>query len=756
MKEKPLILLVEKRNVVGDILKKATPSVAPWKFFPVSKPGHIRAELVGHVPFIALFRPQGYSESETAEIINELRSLDTDIKICVLLDDTDEDPQNWYQMGIFEVMSSGFDVRSLALFLENSLGRKDIPARHVPISALSDSTDLKKLEDDIREKNIFLCGVLDAANSLMTVKNKDDSFNEALKSLGLAANAGRVYMMELRWTEIDSKCRSYLRYEWTNGIIPAEISNPVMQGLEIEKTYNGWFEKLGSGSVWKGLAKDFQEPARALLDVQHIRAILMLPLFSEDKKLWGAICFNYCNRETDWTESELTILKSAAADFSAALIYRSMEDELRKLNQSLEQRISARVKEVMDEAEKRKITENKLRQAYDTLCEQLEFQQKLMDTIPMPIFFKNKYMEYIDCNSAMCEFLRRNKSEVIGKTLESIKADLIDHAPIDKAIEAEIKLMQDGKFTPTEITWNFKDGTTRTAIVNKARYYDNEGNVAGIIGGLLDITEQKKAEKLSEIRLLQLMQSDKLASLGRLIAGVAHEINNPSNFITMNIPILKELWDNILPELKKRYDNEGDFQIGRFKYSILIKHTDKLFSGINDGANRIRNIIAELKNYAKPDKMDFDNNLDINIIISESVELLKNTIKSVNAEFKVIYGSNLPHFTGSVQKIEQVIINLVNNACDALSGENGVITVKSEYCAERNMLAVSVEDNGCGVSESDLDHIVDPFFTTKREKGGTGLGLSISLKIVEMHGGKLDFKSERGKGTMATVYLPII
>lgn len=755
MKDKPLILLIEKRNVVGDVLKKATPVVAPWKFFPVSKPGHIKAELVGKSPFIALFRPLGYSDAEASEIIAELRSFNTDIKICILLDDTDADPNYWYQMGIFEVMSSGFDERSLSLFIENSLGSKEIQRSQEMPAVFHENHDLKKMENNIRERDIFLRGVLDATNALMTIKNKDESFNQALKALGLASTAGRVYLMEFKYEQED-KCRSYLRYEWTNGIISADISNPEMQGLEIDKKSGGWFEKLNDGFVWKALAKDFQEAARALLESQHIRAVLMLPLFSEEKKLQGAIGFDYCNREEPWSDTELTILKSAAADFSAAIIYRRMEEELRKLNQSLEQRITARVKEVMDESEKRKTTEYKLRQAYDTLCEQLEFQQKLMDTIPVPIFFKNKFLEYIDCNSAMCEFLRRNKADVIGKTLEAFREDLADPATLDKVIEADIKLMQDGKFTPAEISVAFKDGITKTAVTNKARYYDNEGNVAGIIGGLLDITEQKKAEKLSELRLQQLMQSDKLASLGRLIAGVAHEINNPSNFITMNIPILKELWANILPELKKRYDSEGDFQIGRFKYSILIKHIDKLLSGINDGANRIRNIIAELKNYAKPDKMDFDNNLDINEIIEDAVGLLKNTIKSSNAEFNVLYGSGLPHFTGSAQKVEQVIINLVNNACDALSTERGVITVKSEYYADRNMLAITVEDNGCGIAENDLTHVVEPFFTTKREKGGTGLGLSISLKIIEMHGGNLEFKSELGKGTKATILLPII
>jgi polar amino acid transport system substrate-binding protein len=251
------------------------------------------------------------------------------------------------------------------------------------------------------------------------------------------------------------------------------------------------------------------------------------------------------------------------------------------------------------------------------------------------------------------------------------------------------------------------------------------------------------------------MQASKMVALGTLVSGVAHEVNNPNNFIMLNTPILKEAWDNAMPILEKYYEENGDFILGGMKYTDMRENIPSLFSGISDGAERIKHIVDELKNYVRDRSADLTQSVDINEVIKSSVSLLSNMIKNSTNHFSIEYDNKVPSIRGNFQRLEQVMINLVQNACQALPDSQKGIFISARFDKERSNITVSVRDEGSGIHSETLDHITDPFFTTKYDSGGVGLGLSISSKIIEEHGGTLNFKSEIGAGTTVEIKLPV-
>jgi polar amino acid transport system substrate-binding protein len=251
------------------------------------------------------------------------------------------------------------------------------------------------------------------------------------------------------------------------------------------------------------------------------------------------------------------------------------------------------------------------------------------------------------------------------------------------------------------------------------------------------------------------MQAGKMVALGTLVSSVAHEINNPNNFIMLNTPLLSEAWKGAMPILDEYYESHGDFVIGGMKYTEMRDSIPILFSGISDGAKRIKQIVEDLKDFVRRDASDMSQSVDMNAVLRSAISLLSNTIMKSTNHFSVVYGENLPVLKGNFQRFEQVMINLIQNACQALPDTRKGIFVSTSYDEKRPSIVVEVEDEGAGMPPEMLSHIADPFYTTKSDSGGLGLGLSISSRIVKEHGGVLTFASEPGKGTKAEIVLPI-
>lgn len=269
--------------------------------------------------------------------------------------------------------------------------------------------------------------------------------------------------------------------------------------------------------------------------------------------------------------------------------------------------------------------------------------------------------------------------------------------------------------------------------------------------------EKKKrlaALEQTRFREKQLIQADKMASLGTLVAGVAHEINNPTTSLMLNAPNLKKAWDAFLPILDTHFAKEPDARVCQMPYPELRRRMDLMLGAIQDGSARIKGIISELKDFSRPSEASMNPGIDVNQVVGKSLDLTHAILKKSTSYLTVDYGVNLPLVQGNFQKLQQVMINLLVNAGQALEGPEQSIHVQTRLNDEKNFLVIEVRDTGPGVTLENLKKMKDPFFTTRRDEGGTGLGLSISEKIILDHQGMLEFSSLPGQGLTARILLP--
>ncbi len=282
-----------------------------------------------------------------------------------------------------------------------------------------------------------------------------------------------------------------------------------------------------------------------------------------------------------------------------------------------------------------------------------------------------------------------------------------------------------------------------------------------VVGGVTiwnrSLTRQvaRRTDEL-KVRQQQLIQADKMTSLGILVAGVAHEINNPASLLLLNLPVLKETFDDLDEILEDYYDSHGDFYLAGLNYSRIRTEIPLMLQDMLDGTQHIRRIVNDLRDFARQEPLDLSEEVDLNIVATTAVRLTENTIRSSTRNFVVNLHSDLPKIKGSSQRLQQVVINLIVNACQALESMEQGIAITTSYDTVTRMICLSVKDEGKGIEPDNLGRLSDPFFTTKREQGGTGLGLSISSAIIEEHDGRLNFESAPGIGTKVTLYLPQI
>lgn len=311
------------------------------------------------------------------------------------------------------------------------------------------------------------------------------------------------------------------------------------------------------------------------------------------------------------------------------------------------------------------------------------------------------------------------------------------------------------KVKPLEHRIVRKDGTIRWVRSTIVLRKNENGELISYDGLITDITELKQAELLAASQREQLIQADKLATLGILVSGVAHEINNPNNFIMLNSNMISKVWKDVQNILNSYYESNGEFAIAGMPYSTSCGKVGELIDGIGKGARRIEKIVSSLKDFSKQDTGELKGTVDVKRMIETVTLILNNMIKKSTKNFHLNLEENLPTIEGNFQKLEQVIMNLITNACQALPDPQKALYVNAKHLTEENRIQIEIKDEGTGISEEDLKHIVDPFFTTKRDRGGTGLGLSIAYNIIKDHQGQMNFKSELNKGTQITLLLPI-
>jgi len=362
----------------------------------------------------------------------------------------------------------------------------------------------------------------------------------------------------------------------------------------------------------------------------------------------------------------------------------------------------------------------------------------VLEGIPDAILLIDLDLNVIWGNSGASLSFEIPKNELVGKSCESIWQCDAEQCQgcLRRVINEKVPLEAIQK-TPDGRTWGVKAFPVKNAA----------GKVLNVIQIASDMTEKMRLRD-------QASRSSHLAALGELAAGVAHEINNPTGTILLDMPMLRDVFTDLCPILEKYEAELKNMKIAGLPFARICQEIPIVIEEVQEGAQRIKKIVDELKDFSRPASGERDD-IDLNDIARKAVSLVRNPLKQATDNFSEKYCEKPLLCVGNAQRLEQVVVNLLLNACQSLPEREHGIHVETCMDKDADYVRILIRDEGVGVAEETLTQITDPFFTTRREVGGTGLGLSVSSRIIDEHKGSLTFASEPGVGTTVTVDLPL-
>ncbi|MTI81151.1 MAG: GAF domain-containing protein [Firmicutes bacterium] len=353
---------------------------------------------------------------------------------------------------------------------------------------------------------------------------------------------------------------------------------------------------------------------------------------------------------------------------------------------------------------------------YNEVLKSKKVWESTFQAVPDLLFVINKKFEVISINRDTIN--SRPAYEVIGqkcyeKLNSVIKCDL---CPAVKAFE-----------TGQPASAEMKGPAGKIMDIAAFPVLSSKGEVLEVVCHVKDVTEKLRMES-------QLFQSAKLAAIGEMAAGVAHELNSPLTAILGNAQLV----------LRKKPNNQPEY---------------RLLEDIKKCGTRCKRIIENLLTFSRQDKQQANQMVDINCVVENALSLIRYQIEQNGTELVVKQADDLPMIHGNSQQLEQVVLNLLLNAKDAL-GEKESKYIKITTGLKNNEnnateIFLKVGDNGCGIPKENMEQIFNPFFTTKEVQKGTGLGLSVSIGIAESHGGRIEVESKINQGSIFTMVLPL-
>lgn len=410
--------------------------------------------------------------------------------------------------------------------------------------------------------------------------------------------------------------------------------------------------------------------------------------------------------------------------------------------------------------------------------------RSMIDLIPANIFAKDKDSKFLAANTRVARGMGCTPDELIGKT----DFDFFPREMAQPYFDDEQNVIQSGQalIDREEPVLDKTTGETRIYLTSKVPVRDYAGTVIGTVGIGLDVTAQRENERkqrqlqeqlVEEIKqreqmALDLQLAQKLESVGRLAAGVAHEINTPIQFVNDSLYFLQSAFDDMNGLLEICRNVPGALAAGEptdnvinqiaeataaVDLAFLQEEIPKAFGRTFDGANRVANIVRAMKEFSHPDSSG-QSSADINEALQTTLIVATNEYKYV-AQVVTNFGE-LPLVICNIGELNQVFLNMIVNAAHAIhdSGKDtavGTISITTR-AIDDEWVEISFSDNGCGIPKEHIEKIYDPFFTTKEVGRGTGQGLAITRSIIiEKHGGTIQVDSTVGEGTKFILALPV-
>ncbi|MFQ5751851.1 MAG: PAS domain S-box protein, partial [bacterium] len=572
-----------------------------------------------------------------------------------------------------------------------------------------DITDRKQAEEKLANRLRYEEGLAACSRTLLEGRDDHDALQEAIKHLLKAVDVDRVYIFENFAYENDGLCIRQTHEVCAPGVKP-EIENPLLQHLPYKEGLTRWRNKLSTGEPLQGLVETFPQEEKEVLEPQGILSILALPI-NVGAKWFGFIGFDDVKNKRNWNDEDIRLLQTAAEMIGGYIEHQQAEEAL----QESEERF-------------RNLVEN-------------------ANDIIYSLTPEGKFT-YVPPNWK--DILGHEVSEVLGKSFEPF-VHPEDLAACQKFLH---KVFESGeKQSGIEYRVKHKNGSWRWHTSSASPFKDENGRVLYYIGIAHDITERKKfiddlAEANRHLRETQgqLVQSEKMASLGMLVAGIAHEINTPIGAVHSMHDTLKRAVKKLKQTLETQFPKEYKENHG---LSTPIKIIDDANKVIENGSERVINIVRRLRSFARLDEAELKT-VDIHEGLEDTLTLIHHEIKhniTVTKNF-----AELPAIACFPGRLNQVYLNLLINAKQAIrdKGEIAITTFQKE-----GNVHIEIQDNGVGISRDKLSRIFDPGFTTKGVGVGTGLGLSICYQIIKDHKGEIRVKSEVGKGSTFTIVFPM-
>ena len=540
--------------------------------------------------------------------------------------------------------------------------------------------DRERRRRERRRSEAILQAVGSAARLLLESPGWEQRIDEVLARLGEATEVSRAYLFQTHPAPDGTPLVSQ-RFEWAAPDADAQIDNPDLQGLDLAGSgYERWVRLFQAGEMVQGPVAGLPASERPHLQAQSILSTAIVPVYMGGV-WWGCLGFDDCRRPREWPKVEQEALRAAASTLGGAIERERAEAGTRASE---------------------------------------EHYRRLVETSPYTVYALDVKGRLTEVNRAGEELLGRPADKVLGRPFQELFApeDLLP-------AEAAYRRILEGEATTVELELRIqRPSGEKRDIRLAARSIRSEGTLEGMHGIARDITDERARDE-------QLRRAERLASLGTLIGGVAHELNNPLTSIRGLVQLLLD---------EKRPSEEVEL------LRTVVREAER-------SARVVKNLRRLTRRSHEPDESV--GSVDLNDVVHHVLRVRRYSLQTHNIDVSLDLADPLPPVAATADKLEQVFLNLITNAEQALETMDRERRVVVRTKASRLGVTLSVFDNGPGILPEHLNRVFDPFFTTKGPAEGTGLGLSLVHSMVTELGGHIDVESQVDRGTLFQVRLPV-